>query len=339
MKEIAALAGVSKATVSRVIHSPHMVKAETRQKIERLMAEHSYVYDVHAAEFSRRKASVIGLIVPTLRGSIYAEQIMGMQARIGETSYALLIGHNNYDVEIETALLNLFLQRRLAGVILTGIKPESIDFVRSAQVDGMPCVVTWETVDDPSISYVGFDNHRAAFTATEYLLRLGHRRIGLIMGPVSTVTRVKQRLAGYRAALEGAGVTFDSGLVIEKQPTLSDGNQAMSRLLGLSRRPTAVFAASDLLALGAMKAATDAGLEVPKDLSIVGFDDVDMAAYSMPALSTVRVPAYEMGDLAVASLLDMIENGSSGAHRYCLDTELVVRGSCGPPPVNVQISV
>jgi DNA-binding LacI/PurR family transcriptional regulator len=122
MKEIVAPAGVSKATVSRVMHSPHMVKPATRQKIQRLMAERKYVYNGHAAVFFRSKTSMLGLIIPTLRGSICAEQIMGMQARILETTYALLIGHNNYELEIETNLLNLFIQRRLAGAILTGIK-------------------------------------------------------------------------------------------------------------------------------------------------------------------------------------------------------------------------
>ena len=197
----------------------------------------------------------------------------------------------------------------------------------------MPCVVTWETVQDEAISYVGFDNSEAANKVTRYLISLGHERIGLIMGPCSRVERVKQRFAGYRAALSSCNLPFDAELAIEREePSLLEGKAAMAKLLGLADPPSAVFAASDVLALGALAAINDQKLRVPEDISLAGFDDIDFAAYCDPPLTTVRVPAREMGRLAVRVLVELIGDATSKARRYCLDTDLVVRKSCGPPP-------
>jgi DNA-binding LacI/PurR family transcriptional regulator len=333
MKDIALLAGVSKSTVSRAIRSPLQVKAATRQRIERAMAEHNYVYNVHAADFSRKRTSMLGLIIPTVRSSIYAEEIHGIQEEIQENHLALIIGHDGYNSEKELNLLRLFSQRRLAGTILTGIKPQTIDAVRQVQGNGMPCVVTWETVQDDSISYVGFDNFEAAYKATQYLISMGHERIGLIMGPYSRVERVKQRFEGYRAALGSHNLPFDPELAIEtEEPSLLEGKAALAKLLALADSPTAVFAASDVLALGALAAINEHRLRVPEDISLAGFDDIDFAAYCQPPLTTIRVPAREMGRLAVRVLLQMIGKDEMKTHRYCLDTDLVVRKSCGPPP-------
>jgi len=333
MQDIASLIGVSKSTVSRVVHSPHLVKPGTRRRIEQAMAEHNYVYNVHAADFSKRRTSMLGLIIPTVRSSIYAEEIHGIQEQVHESGLALIIGHDGYSIDKELNLLHLFSQRRLAGTILTGIKPQTIAAVRQAQGNGMPCGVTWETVPEEDISYVGFDNFEAARRVTQYLISLGHERIGLIMGPCSRVQRVKQRFAGYRAALDGHDLGFDPALAIEREePSRLEGKAAMATLLSLADPPTAVFAASDVLALGALAAVNERRLRVPEDISLAGFDDIDFAAYCDPPLTTVRVPAREMGRLSVRVLGEMIGEGGTAPRRYCLDTDLVVRRSCAPPP-------
>lgn len=331
MQDIARLAGVSKATVSRTIHSPQLVNPETREHIQQIMAEHHYVYNVHAADFSRRRTAMIGLIIPTVRSSIHAEVIHGIQQKLQETNLVLIIGHTEYNLNMELKFLNLFHQRRLAGIILTGLKPQSTDRVKTIVKSGVPCVITWETVDDDQISYVGFDNFKAAFSITQYLVSLGHTRIGLIMGPFQKAERVKQRFNGYKAVFEKSGIAFDPELAIEKEPTLVDGKEAMSRLLSLTNRPTAIFAASDVLAMGALTAIREKGLRVPEDISLAGFDDIDFAAYCEPPLTTVKVPAFEMGQLAVRVLLEMAQNSSDYVCQYCLDTQLIIRDSCGPP--------
>jgi DNA-binding LacI/PurR family transcriptional regulator len=192
----------------------------------------------------------------------------------------------------------------------------------------MPCVVIWDKLDDLDLSYVGFDNFKATYTITEYLISLRHKRIGLIIGPYTKVERVKKRLEGFKAALKDYGIPYFSSLVIEKEPTLMDGKEAMSRLLSLPDIPTAVLAASDTLAIGAIAAARDMGVRVPEDISLAGFDDIEVASYCNPALTTVRVPAYEIGQIAVKILLDMVNNKSNQVQQYCLDTSLIIRSSC-----------
>jgi DNA-binding LacI/PurR family transcriptional regulator len=331
MEDIARLAGVSKATVSRTINSPHLVRPEKRERIKKVMESHHYIYDAVAGDLSRKRSSVIGLIIPTVRSSIFANSTHGIQECARENGFSLLIGNSNYDPELEAALLKLFQQRRVAGLILTGLTTGVEHLVKEVGRSGIPCVVTWEIVQSGSISYVGFDNFKAAFTMTEYLIRLRHRRIGLIIGPYRRIGRVRRRLEGYRAALESHGLPFDESLVVECNYTLIEGREAMARLLSRPERPTAVFAASDVLAMGALAAARDQGLKVPEDVSVAGFDDIDFAAYCVPPLTTVRVPAYEMGQLAVRVLLDLINGGPGESRQYCLETDLIIRGSCDVP--------
>jgi DNA-binding LacI/PurR family transcriptional regulator len=163
---------------------------------------------------------------------------------------------------------------------------------------------------------------------TEYLIKLGHQRIGLIIGPYNKVGRVRKRLAGYKSAMEKSGLDIDPALTIETEPTLKNGYTSMSRLLQLSQQPTAVFAASDVLAIGALKAVKDKGLKVPRDISLAGHDDISFAAYTDPPLTTVRVESYTIGRLAVEVLLEAIEKGNEGVKQYCLDTDLIIRESC-----------
>jgi DNA-binding LacI/PurR family transcriptional regulator len=176
---------------------------------------------------------------------------------------------------------------------------------------------------------VGFNNFTADYSVTEYLIHLKHERIGLILGPYTKVRRAKRRLEGHQAALSDHGLKFDPRMVIEKHPTLQEGKEAMQKLLSMRHPPTAVFAASDMLALGALAAAREKGFRVPEDVSVAGFDDIDFAAFSDPPLTTVRVPASRMGEVAVEVLMEMIEGNSEEVRQISLGTELIVRGSCG----------
>jgi DNA-binding LacI/PurR family transcriptional regulator len=333
MTDVARLAGVSKATVSRSIHSPHLVRPETLKLIRRIVDRHHYVYDAVAGDFSRKKTSVIGLIVPTIQSSIFAKTTYGIEKKASERGYSLLIGNTHYDPNVEAALIQLFQQRRVAGLILTGVSGGN-KVIQHLAKSGTPSVITWEIVSEKNIHCVGFDNFKAAYQATEYLISLGHKRIGLIVGPFSQIDRVKLRFEGYRKALEINGIPYDPSLVVENDYTLLDGKEAMHRLCSLPERPTAIFAASDVLAMGALSAACERGLNVPQDVSIVGFDDIDIAAFCVPPLTTVRVPAYEMGDLAMKILLERIEGGVAGITQYSLETNLIIRASSGEPGIS-----
>ncbi len=328
MQGIAEMAGVSLATVSRTVHSPHLVREKTRGHVLQVMRENRYIYHAAAADLSRNRSSVIGVIIPTTKGAVFANSTLAIQEKAQERGFSVLIGNTRYDTEIEAELLQRFQEHRLAGVILTGFSIGQEDRIKDLIQTGIPCLVIWETLSDSQLSYVGFDNFVAAYSVTEYLIGLGHERIGLILGPFSKIGRARKRLEGYQAALAKASVIYDPKLVIEKHPTLFDGKEAMKELLALGDRPSAVFAASDMLAIGALAAARERGLQVPQDISIAGFDDIDFAAYCNPPLTTVRVPAHEMGELAVTTLLEMIVGNSQGPRHIHLATELVLRQSC-----------
>lgn len=272
---------------------------------------------------------MIGVIIPTTRGAIFSNSTQAIQEKAQEKGFSLIIGSTGYDPEAELKLLMQFQERRLAGIILTGFGIGRENTIRELVKSGIPCIVVWEVLKNSNLSFVGFSNFQAAFTMTDYLARLKHRRIGLILGPYSKIGRARRRLEGYRAALEQNGLDFDPELVIETMPTLKDGEKGMTHLLSLPDRPTAVFAASDMLAFGAMSAAREKGLKIPDDLSLAGFDDIDFAAYCDPPLTTVRVPAREMGEIAVGLLVDMIEGKCKGPRRVELPAEIVIRESCG----------
>ena len=328
MQEIATIAGVSLATVSRTIHSPHLVSPKTRQHVLGVIEEHDYVYNATAGDLSRKKSTVIGVTIPTTKNPVFAGSALAIQELAQEKGYSIILGNTKYDSDIERSLLQRFQERRMAGIILTGYTLAQEKFVRNLADSGIPTLIIWEKPNDDSFSFVGFDNFKAAYSMTEYLIGLKHRRIGLIIGPFTKMGRVKQRFEGYKAALEAHEIAYDPSLVIEKEPTLGDGKEAMGRLLTLPERPTAVFAASDMLAIGALAAVKDKGLRVPRDISLAGFDDIDFAAYCDPPLTTVRVPSHEIGLLAAKILLEAIERGYLEVRQYCLDTDLIIRGSC-----------
>ena len=328
IEEVAKIAGVSPATVSRAIRSPEMVRDSTRRRVLKIIKEKKYVYHALAADLSRQCSANIGLIIPSTIGSIFVRTVFAILEKAQEHGYTVTIGNSKYNPEIEMSVLRTLNERHPAGLLLTGYCVRKEELLEEINRSGVPTVIMWEKPDDPQLSYVGIDNYRAAYTMTEYLIGLKHRRIGLILGPYSKVDRVHKRFEGYRDCLSDHGLPWDDLLVVEKEPTLADGMEAMNRLMSLANRPTAVFAASDVMAFGAMAAAKEKGLKVPADVSIAGFDDIDFSAYADPPLTTIRVNGIEIGEMALSCLLDMIENPSPQPRQICLKTDLVVRNSC-----------
>lgn len=328
IEEVAKLAGVSPATVSRTLRTPEMVKESTRQRVMKIVQDNNYVYHALAADLSRNRSANIGLIIPSTIGSIFVRTVFAILEKAQEHGYTVTIGNSKYNPEIELSLIRALNERRPAGLLLTGYCIGKEQLLSELDRSGIPTIIMWEKPADPLLSYVGIDNYRAAYTMTEYLIGLNHRRIGLIIGPYSKVDRVRKRLEGYRDCLSDHGLPIDDLLVVEKEPTLADGMEAMNRLMSVENRPTAIFAASDVMAFGALAAAKEKGLTVPDDVSIAGFDDIDFSAYTDPPLTTIRVDGTEIGEIALRCLLDMIENPSPQPRQVCLKTDLVVRRSC-----------
>jgi len=331
MKEIASMASVSTMTVSRAVHSPHLLQPATLQLIQRVMKRTNYVYDAIAGDLSKQKSSIIGLITPTIRVPIFAETTYAIQEIAQERGYFVIISNSNYDAAQELSLISLLQQRRVAGLILTGILNDPETLIEYFDLSEIPFMVTWETVDDNRFSYIGFDNFKAAFAMSGYLIGLKHQRIALVIGD-QNIRRYHRRYKGYLAALEKYGVPYDSSLVVERNNSIIEGMEAANRLLTLERPPTAVFGATGLpVSMGVMVAIREKGLNVPRDISVAGFGDFDIPTICDPQLTTIKSPVNEMGKLAMKVLFEMIEKGDRDARQYCLETELVIRGSCTGP--------
>lgn len=330
MEHVAQLAGVSRTTVSRVLRSPHLVQVRTRAKVESVLHEQGYVYHSAAADLSRRRSSILGLILPTVKTYAFASTILAVQEAAAEMDMTVMLGSTQYDAEKEASLLRQFQARRLSGLLLVGHTDSAERQIESIQKSGTPCVVLWTTPSSLLVSEVGFDNLQAGYMITSYLLQLGHKRIAVVSGPAEGGKRVAERVQGYRQALTEYGLPIVPEYILSGQPDIPTGEWAVQRLMQCKPRPTAIFAASDVIAIGVLSGAAAIGLSVPHDLSVAGFDNIDFSAHTNPPLTTISVPAVTMARLAVQALVDMSENKST-LIRHLLPCELVVRESCAPP--------
>ena len=324
--DIAKLAGVSQATVSRVINNPEKVKEPTRRKIQRIMEENSYVYNALAGGLGKKTTRTIGLIIPTITNPIFAVSTQGVQTAAAQRGYSILLGSTEYSGKMEFDLVRLFLQKRVDGIILTGtpLHERSIEYVSQRNI---PFAITYERIKDDTTSFVAFDNVKASDHTVDYLYSMGHRRIGMITGHFSDSNRSKNRWEGYRAGLQKRGIPYDGQLVMQKDFTAIFGREAATRMLQHPNPPTAIFCGNDIIAYGAMAAAKDKGLKVGVDIGIVGFDDIEMSAVMNPPLTTTRIPGDEMGAMSAKILIDRIEKINEGPMQYTLETDFIVRSS------------
>jgi len=323
MTEIAALVGVSVATVSRALAGSPLVTVETREAVERVVRQAGYTIN-HAGRGLRLQVSHrILVLLPTLSNPFFAEIVQGLDEKAQKSGFSVLVGSTEGSVERENALARQLLSGAADGlVLLTGRIPHALRGPAATQ----RIVAVSEQVSDTTVPMVGIDNKSAARHGTRHLIELGHRRIAHIAGPRGNIL-TRQRLAGYRAALRASGLPFDPDLVVDGDFSVEAGGRAMQILLQRAPRPTAVFCANDDSALGATAVAKQAGLAIPADLSVVGFDDIGYAAFFDPPLTTIRQPRRQFGQLAAAILLR--EMPASGA--VMLPYEMVLRRSTRPP--------
>jgi LacI family transcriptional regulator len=329
LRRIAREAGVSIATASRAIRQPKVVSDQTRARVLRLVEAYGYVPDAVAASFSSRRSGVVGLVVPTISNSIYAAFTEAVQAALQESGRKLLIASTGYSAAIERDIIVKLVESRAEAVILTGYARDGTlyDLLRRYEI---PFVVSWSTSPDPRVPSISFDNYAAAFDAVERLLRLGHRHIGLMCGVTAINDRASQRLAAYRDALENHGIAFNKALVCERPFEAAEGSTALKEMLDSSTPPTAVFCANDILAMGALFACQRRGVRVPEELSIVGFDDLPIAATTWPALATVHVPGAEMGRMVARGVVSALDSGEM-IRSEIVRTEFISRDSVGRP--------
>lgn len=333
IRDVAARAGVSHQTVSRVINDSPRVAEATRERVLSAIRDLSYVPSPMARGLISNQTRSIGVVADDISDHFFARVVAGAEAEARRRGYYLMIGSVEAD-DAETGYLRLMLERRVEGLILARpsvpLTPDDLQAARSA---GVPLVTVGST-DGLGVPVVDVDNRQGGYDATRYLLQQGHRRIATIVGPRRWPSAIA-RFDGYRLALREAAVAEDSELV---EPAsgwgLESGQAAAASLLGCGADFTAVFAHSDLIALGAIRELRDAGLHVPEDVSVVGYDDLPVARYLEPALTTVHQPMREVGARAAGLVLDQIAGGAAPAPEdHLLPAVLVPRQSVRPPAV------
>ncbi len=325
---------MSVATVSRALNSPRKVQPETLRRVQQAIAETGYIVNALARGLVSRRSRTVGVLIPTLTNPIFAASTEAAQDVLHAQGYNVVVGSYNYDAAVEAELVTGFLERRVEGLVLTGVARDEAVY-RQIRDAGTPYVVTWELDPTGTHPCVSFSNRKAAVAMVSYLASLGHRRIGLILGRTANNDRTASRLAGYQAALHDLGIPFEPAYVVETDMRLEDGRTATDRLLSLPEPPTAIFCANDVLAIGALMEARSRRLPVPEALSIAGFDDLDFARYVTPELTTIRVPSADMGQRAARLILDLVR---AGAQRTVVElpADLIVRESTAPPPLKAS---
>lgn len=333
IKDVARIAGVSTATVSRTLSEPDKVSESTRKKVQQAVDETGYVANTLARNFRRRRTNTIVVLVPDITNSFFSNIIQGIETVAREQGYRILLGdmQNNIDRGLEYG--EFVAQKQADGIISLG---RSIPFPyrkgrKTLDPKWPPLVMACEYDGTIPVPAVCIDNAQAANDAVKYLAGLGHKNIAFINGPEDSPL-CRDRLKGYRQAMKAIGVTDTRKLVYGGDFSLDSGGNAMMAMLDSpAQRPSAVFAANDAMAIGALRYLKSRGLSVPGDISLMGFDDIKFSAYCDPPLTTIHQPRNRIGELAMQRMLDLLSKRSIPGGRELLPYELVLRASTAAP--------
>lgn len=328
--DVARAAGASTASVSRVLNNSGRVGEALRRRVMDASESLGYLPDAAARALASDHSQTIGAIIPTLENQSFAICVDGLQRRLEAAGYTLLLAHSGYDLDKELRAVKELIGRGVDGLMLVGAlrDPKVYDLLRSKSV---PFVNTFTLTNDAQRPCVGFDNRAAARRLAEYLLDLGHREFGIISGVTRDNDRAMARLAGIRDALAARGLALPQERLIERPYKIVEGQYGLRALLAGGRRPSVIVCGNDVLAFGALIEAQAAGIAVPDQLSVAGFDDLDFAVHLSPPLTTVRVPQDEIGARAGDFLVARIQGRAAPVINE-VPSSLIVRGSTGVPP-------
>ena len=329
LKALADRCGVSATTLSRVMNHPEQVRPELRAKAQSALAEAGYVPNGAARSLASRRTRTMGAVVPTVDSALFARVVDGVQQTIHDHGYQLLLASSNYSPQREAAEVRALLERRVDGLMLVGRarEPEVYELLAA---QGVPFVSTChydETLNWPT---VGWDNVAESVRIADYVLDIGHRQFGVIAGITEHNDRAADRVAGYRAALARRGIELPPQRLIECAYTVPAARTAMATLLRMPQPPTAVLCGNDILAFGALQECLWRHMRVPQDVSITGFDNIEMAAHCQPGITTLHVPAFDLGVRAAEILLGSSAGLDTPGHVF-MELELIVRGTTAPP--------
>ena len=329
--DVARLAGVSPSTVSRMLNGKGQFAPATRTAVEQAVEQLRYRPNTIARSLRTKSTQTIAFLLPYVPDPFFVSLIGGIQQHALNHDYAILLCVTEGDPEREERYLHLLQAKQVDGALIDGPVLPATRVARFVE-DGFPIVCVDRDVDLPSVPLVQVDNRLGARRATEHLLSLGHRRIAHVSGSeLQRLRHSRERLAGYREALAAAGVREDPRLVATGDYTEEGGRGATRALLDAGAEFSAVFAANDLSAIGAMRALAERGRRVPTDVSVVGFDDVHISAFINPPLTTVHQPAAEIAQRATELLIALIHGREVAERRHVLEPRLVVRASTSAP--------
>lgn len=327
LAEIAQLAQVSVSTVSRALsNSNYPLKDETRSRILKLAEEMGYKPNLIARSLQTNRSHLVGIIVDRMQNIFSAATVQGIQDGLRHAGYSVSIAYSNRDQALAIEAINSFYSRQADGIIILNSWLHTYNDPILA-MQNRPFVFVNRVFGTCMQNCVGPGDRYGAQLATQHLVGLGHRRIGYINGTKDWL-EAENRLAGYQDILAKCGLPLDESLVQQGDWSVESGYQAAKALLALKERPTAIFAANDIMALGVIYAIQEAGLHIPGDIALVGYDDRDFAAWIRPALTTVRMPAYEMGLAAARLLLEQFA-GEEMEDATQIPGNLIIRDSCG----------
>ncbi len=330
IREIARQAGVSVATVSRVLNHPETVAPKTRERILALMAQTEYKPNWFARGLNFNKTDTIALLIPNIMNPAYVEIAEGVESVANQKGYTVLLCITEGEVSKERKYIQTLIDRRIDGVILVSSLLDNDDLSRLKQ-QGVAVVLIGEHNGNSPEPMVRIDCCSASYQAVQHLLNCGHKSIALVYGK-APVMENRNKMDGYQKALKEAGIPVREDFLVEEENTIEGGYVATRKLLGLKKPPRAIFTTSDLLAFGVIDALRDAELCIPEDVAVMGFDNIRIANLMVPKLSTVAKPLHKMGLSGARLLLDVIESDSDkeiAMKEIVLQSKLKIRKSCG----------
>ena len=332
IKQVAAAAGVSPATVSNVLNKTRFVSPELCDRVHKAMSDLNYEPNALARSLRNQRTCTIGVIVPDISNPFYGTLSTAIEAKAREAGYTVMVCITHYDLQLEYAEIKTLVSKQVDGIIIA-FSADNLTAVRYAHGHHVPVIVVDWFVNDAWYDVVTADNRQGGYLAARHLLGLGHRDVAYVTGRLDGMPS-SERLAGFLTAMSDAGIrTPKSWIIHYPKFDFSEARATVRRLLDSRKPPTAVCFGNDYMALGALSALHEAGLRVPDDISIVGFDDIWVSSLSNPTLTTVRQPTTRLGEEAFAILLtNMVQGGMIQGQKVTLGVELVKRDSSGPPP-------
>jgi LacI family transcriptional regulator len=328
LSDVARVAGVSTASVSRVLNHPDKVSEAIRAKVTEAMEELGYVRDGAARALASRRSYSMGSVVPTIGIGIFASGVERLQQRLQQFGYQLLIATTQYDASKEMEAVRALIERGVDGVQLVGQQhdPRIYGLLKAR---GIPFVNTYQFDAENEYPSIGFDNYRSAWTLMKHLLELGHRHVGIITSPTQLNDRIAARLAGMEGCLGAHGIDQPDSRIVEVPHRIEHGRAAARQLMRTHPELTAICGTADALAIGALFELRELGVAVPREVSVAGYDDLDIVRHLDPALTTVHVPVAELGERVADYLLGSIE-GRVMPLKTELQADLVLRESTAP---------